>query len=265
MKKNKKSILGVTLVEILIGIVISSIMMAAMYASYTAVNNSFQKVTDKAKVSQTGRSVLNMLVRDIRMAGFKYYGDDLKVSDPPILISKTSNKLRDCDNIDIVYGDVEYKPNETDVNKRYTFIRYKVSYYCKPSTVKDKLTNIKPLNSATAIMYVKKDGFYVQGHFPDQPVIEGYVQDMIFNAIDANGNLLKPPPSPTNSNKKKLYDIKTVDIAVAVRSKNPFYNDNKKKTIFALTDSSRDLTRFNDRFLRETLTVTAYARNVGLE
>ena len=46
MKKNKKSILGITLVEILIGIVISSIMMAAMYASYTAVNNSFQKVTD---------------------------------------------------------------------------------------------------------------------------------------------------------------------------------------------------------------------------
>ena len=41
--------------------------------------------------------------------------------------------------------------------------------------------------------------------------------------------------------------------------------ENKKKTIFALTDSSRDLTRFNDRFLRETLTVTAYARNVGLE
>ena len=100
--------------------------------------------------------------------------------------------------------------------------------------------------------------------YPEQ-FIEGYVQDMIFNAIDANGNLLKPPPSPTNSNKKKLYDIKTVDIALAVRSKNPFYNENKKKSIFALTDSSRDLTRFNDRFLRETLTVTAYARNVGLE
>ena len=88
---------------------------------------------------------------------------------------------------------------------------------------------------------------------------------MIFNPVDANGNLIKPPPSPTNSNKNKLYDIKTVDIAIAVRSKNPFYNDNKKKTIFALTDATRDLTRFNDRFLRDTLTVTAYARNVGLE
>ena len=34
-----------------------------------------------------------MLVRDIRMAGFKYYGDDLKVSDPPILISKLQTSL----------------------------------------------------------------------------------------------------------------------------------------------------------------------------
>ena len=88
---------------------------------------------------------------------------------------------------------------------------------------------------------------------------------MIFNAVDASGNLLSPPPSPTNSNKNKLYDIKTVDILMAVRSKNPFYNDNKQKKIYALSKASRDITRFNDRFLRDTLTVTAYARNVGLE
>ena len=37
----------------------------------------------------------------------------------------------------------------------------------------DKLINIVPLKSATAIMNVKKDGFYVQGHFPGQPVMPG--------------------------------------------------------------------------------------------
>ena len=37
----------------------------------------------------------------------------------------------------------------------------------------DKLTNIVHLKSATAIMYVKKNGFYVQGHFPGQPVMPG--------------------------------------------------------------------------------------------
>ena len=42
-----------------------------------------------------------------------------------------------------------------------------------PMLLIDKLTNIVPLKSATAIMYVKKDGFYVQGHFPGQPVMPG--------------------------------------------------------------------------------------------
>jgi 3-hydroxyacyl-[acyl-carrier-protein] dehydratase len=42
-----------------------------------------------------------------------------------------------------------------------------------PMLLIDKLINIVHLKSATAIMYVKKDGFYVQGHFPGQPVMPG--------------------------------------------------------------------------------------------
>ena len=43
----------------------------------------------------------------------------------------------------------------------------------EPMLLIDKLTKIIPLKSATAIMYVKKNGFYVQGHFPGQPVLPG--------------------------------------------------------------------------------------------
>ena len=43
----------------------------------------------------------------------------------------------------------------------------------EPMLLIDKLINIVHLKSATAIMYVKKNGFYVQGHFPDQPVMPG--------------------------------------------------------------------------------------------
>ena len=41
----------------------------------------------------------------------------------------------------------------------------------EPMLLIDKLTKI--VKSATAIMYVKKNGFYVQGHFPGQPVMPG--------------------------------------------------------------------------------------------
>ena len=43
----------------------------------------------------------------------------------------------------------------------------------EPMLLIDKLTKIVPLKSATAIMHVKKNGFYVQGHFPNQPVMPG--------------------------------------------------------------------------------------------
>ena len=37
----------------------------------------------------------------------------------------------------------------------------------------DELKDIKKLFSATAIVNVKKDSFFVQGHFPNQPVMPG--------------------------------------------------------------------------------------------
>ena len=43
----------------------------------------------------------------------------------------------------------------------------------EPMLLIDELINIKKLSSATAIMHVKKDKFYVDGHFPGQPVLPG--------------------------------------------------------------------------------------------
>ena len=43
----------------------------------------------------------------------------------------------------------------------------------EPMLLIDELINIKKLFSATAIVNVKKDSFYVQGHFPEKPVMPG--------------------------------------------------------------------------------------------
>ena len=49
-------------------------MMGAMFTSYNVVNNTYSQVTDRAKISTAGRDVVGMIMRDIRNAGFKYYG-----------------------------------------------------------------------------------------------------------------------------------------------------------------------------------------------
>ena len=43
----------------------------------------------------------------------------------------------------------------------------------EPMLLIDELVDIKKLSSATAIVNVKKNSFYVQGHFPGQPVMPG--------------------------------------------------------------------------------------------
>jgi len=43
----------------------------------------------------------------------------------------------------------------------------------EPMLLLDGLINIKKLHSATAIVNVTKESFFVQGHFPGQPVMPG--------------------------------------------------------------------------------------------
>jgi len=43
----------------------------------------------------------------------------------------------------------------------------------EPMLLIDELRDIKKLHSATAVVNVKKDSFFVQGHFPEQPVMPG--------------------------------------------------------------------------------------------
>ena len=107
MKKKFSNNAGITLIEILIGIVISVLMMAAVFTSYSAVNNTYSQVIDKAKISETGRDIVGMLIRDVRIAGFKYFDDVTKAPTDynPILITKNSTG---CDKLQLMYGDRKY-------------------------------------------------------------------------------------------------------------------------------------------------------------
>ena len=43
----------------------------------------------------------------------------------------------------------------------------------EPMLLIDELYDIKKLNSATAVVNVKQNSFFLQGHFPNQPVMPG--------------------------------------------------------------------------------------------
>ena len=279
MKRKLINNSGVTLIEILIGIVISVLMMGAMYTAYNAVNSSYSKVTDRAKISAQGRDLVTMIVRDIRNAGFRYFGDNIQINlleHSPILIKKpASNKFKkECDSIDIVFGGGHF-----DSKQNFIYKKYKSSYHCERSKIEDRAKGKN--NSGT---YDTVDGFAIfktvkvwengkwanpntdnDDYTFEKQKVADYIEDMVFNPIDDKGVLIDPPPSPTNINKNKLYNIKTVDVAISIRSTKPFFRtkaDNRNKAVMNETKRQR---KDNDRYFRDTIIVTAFARNLGIQ
>jgi type II secretory pathway component PulJ len=293
IKKNKlKDIAGITLIEIMIGVVISAIMMGAMYTTYSIVNSSYSQVTDRAKISRSGRDIIAMLMRDIRLAGFKYYygenatdipkqdnlqynsgNSDIEKSHDPIIvikddlsdatesdtaISKNDEADKCCDKIHIVYGDFNQ-------NDEQPYKRYRVTYYAKPSgeseyyaVYKSKQSWIQSSDDSTGDWSSSCTECF------SGELIRDHLVDMEFIVFDKQGRIIDPPPRPDESSRVDLYNIKAVDIRLTFRSKNEFYrfkaNEEKPRFVKGLGERTR---KFLDKYLRDSVVVTVNTRNIG--
>ena len=298
MKKNKfNNTAGITLIEIMIGVVISAIMMGAMYTTYSVVNNSYSQVTDRAKISRSGRDIIAMLMRDIRLAGFKYHfgtntsgiskqdnlqyvGGNSSIGDShdPIIVVEnelgysaeddvSKNNTTDdlcCDKIHIVYGDF----NQHDAAQPYK--RYKVTYYALPSgegeyyaVYKSKESWIQTADLLTGVW--TSDTTICPECFSGE-LIRDHLVDMEFIVFDKQGRIINPPPRPDDASRKDLYNIAIVDVRLTFRSKREFFRVKKPRLVKGLGGgvAQPDRTRnHDDRFLRDSVVVSVHTRNIG--
>ena len=89
----------------------------------------------------------------------------------------------------------------------------------EPMLLVDRLINIVPLKSATAIVEVRKTSFFVQGHFPGQPVMPGV---FIVEAFGQSAAALTAHSVDPKEYENKLVYLMSVDKA---RFRNPVIPD----------------------------------------
>ena len=89
----------------------------------------------------------------------------------------------------------------------------------EPMLLIDKLINIVHLKSATAIVNVKKNSFFVQGHFPGQPVMPGV---LIVEAFGQAAAALTAYGIDKKEYENKLVYLMSVEKA---RFRNPVFPD----------------------------------------
>ena len=87
---------------------------------------------------------------------------------------------------------------------------------------------------------------------------------MEFIALDREGRRLTPSPSPTSpQGRNNLYKIRSVDIKIAFRSENEFYRfDARPGKERPLSGFARTIKSYSDRYLRDTVVISVYTRNI---
>ena len=127
---NKKP--GMTLVEVLIGLAVGSIVIGASFFVITQFSKQYQISSDYIEISQNARYSLYLMKRDIRMAGYKDPESPFGVISDAVNI--TDSDVTCCDKITIIYD----KDKATRLKIIYEVINYlngkqlvKSEYHCE--------------------------------------------------------------------------------------------------------------------------------------
>jgi hypothetical protein len=101
---SKNKISGITLVEVMIGLVVTAVITISVYASYAAVNRSYEHVNRLSSVDQNSNKIFYLLGQDFKKIEYIEYGDVniLQSNHPSFTISAVSGSTV-FDNIDIIY------------------------------------------------------------------------------------------------------------------------------------------------------------------
>jgi hypothetical protein len=181
----------------LVALAVSSIIIIASYASYDLVATQYRKHLDIADMHTSGRAIMRIIERDMRMAGFEYRDKDAKVTygtiSSPLIIKDSGNKC--CDEVTVIY---DYHDEDTKKAERI-----RIKYWTEPH-ISNKGARHRLFKQKDILGQNKK--ILAKPILGKKDVMADYIEDLqIVNII--NDGLLYSGFHQTN-NGIDVYDIK---------------------------------------------------------
>ena len=230
-----KTVKAFSLIEALIATVIGAISILAITYSYIFFNNSYQKITDKAKMSASGRSSLQMIAKDLRNAGYKNMNYEATTG------QTWDRWIEKIDSHDGTKGDKLRIWYNTSVSDRLE-IRY---YLKKDSSGETYLVREEIQNPVRNPVKFK----------PKTIVSKATDFQIFFN--DQNGNRVNNVNISSTVNQSKVH---TAEVYITVRSPNELLNN--PISFEMLNGGTAGNFTKRDKYLRETFYISVYLRNV---
>ena len=237
-----KKIKAFSLIETLVAMVIGAISIAAISYSYIYFNSSYQKIADKAQMSNAGRYSLQVISRDLRNAGYKNMNYN----------KEWDRWIEKTDSYNGTKGDrlrIWYNTSATD--------RIEIQYYLEKNNsgetylVRDVYENPEfNRKRANCERYDQQTGC------APITIVENATDFQVF-FNDKNGNRVNDVNISSTVNQNKVH---TAEVYITVRSPKELL---KNPISFEMLNggTSGQFTK-SDRYLRETFYISVYLRNV---
>ena len=229
---------GFTLVELLVALVISGVLMTAVYTTFQAQQNSYLAQEQVAEMQQNIRAGMDIMVSDLKMAGFRGSGS-------------SSAGIQDAKGDAITFS---YDLNEDgDTDDAGENIGYDI--YTSPTTGPFTLERASSGSALTLVETPANSGHYeISPH--QQPFAEN-IERLEFYYKLADGARTTAPAAA------QLELIRSIEVSILAITRNPDRNYTNNKAYRSL--SGADWTPAPpDHFRRRLQTMTVKCRNLGL-
>ncbi|MBU1168934.1 MAG: PilW family protein [Proteobacteria bacterium] len=226
---------GFTLVELIIGIAIGSIILGSIYSVYASQQKIYNKNKQVVATQQNLRTCMYLLEQDIKQACL----DPLQTANPKILTANRNAFEFQMDLDGNGHDFTNIDPNDQDSAKSGDDKNEKVLFYLIPDENDDGIADAFPSQ-------------LIRATWGNASAMADYIQVINFVYRDRNNTVLTPPFDNAN--------IRVVEVTLIARSEkpDPKYLDNK-----IYTNLNGDfLINANDHYYRRSLSKVIRLRNL---
>jgi len=202
MRHNKKSF---TLVEMLVALAVSAVIVSATYASFELIKNQYKKNIDVTQLHTSGRAVMQVLEREIRMAGYEFRDDKGLMTYGkivgPLVITDSGNKC--CDEVTIIYDEVTDTLNAQGVVTSSIVDRIKTRFWTEAHSSSKRGSRFRLYKRRTVLG--TNNAVLATPRVGAKEVMADYIEDLQLNFI-SNTNLFV---GINGSSNVKIINLKT--------------------------------------------------------
>lgn len=233
---------GLTLVEVLVAVIVGSFMMAAIYYAYSVFSGSYVSIVEKVSVNKALRASMTDIIKDVRMAGYVDENSNIpdKTNFEAIKFDNNMVGSGGSDQISVIFD----RPEDVSTGT-YKSNRIQSRHFLSPMDGPSG-TGFSLFNALTICQDAACNSNL--GVTPNRKISD-FVESLQFRFYDQQGQSLTTFSSS---------QVKYIEISILIRSTNEIYPAAISKNFLV---GEIQIPK-NDRYYRDSLTVTVFPRNI---